>query len=163
MCVYRVSEMNGPHPSLIIGTTKNPATHPSMASYCGPLSSRVIKSIQGGMGGWRSKCKNCQLADQFPTSPSGGPSTATAHKSTIRVSKERQGRGSFQHYYKKNKFGGFAWLHLNWLYLSKMLFMTYEYTEYIPLINWNNIIQTEELYIYGNSTRPVFEFRIPTP
>lgn len=80
----------------------------SMASYCGPLSSRVIKSIQGGMGGWRSKCKNCQLADQFPTSPSGGPSTATAHKSTIRVSKERQGRGSFQHYYKKNKFGGFA-------------------------------------------------------
>lgn len=146
MCVYRGSaggaaEMNEPHPSLLghhsLTSDDIPRIHPSIhpspatvypqTTYRPVLSSPLDRHIASGGG--RSKCKNCQLADQFPSSPWGGPSTASAGAALSsmqqRISLSQSHRGLADGYKNPQQIWGFGWLHLNWLYLSKMLFMTH--------------------------------------
>lgn len=164
--------MNGPHPSLvhhslIIGTTKNPAIHPCPATvdlYRPVLSSQFSLRKQGRMAIKVQKLSISWSISNQPFRRSFNchcPQTTT----TIKVRKDQcRGSSSYKSILPEEQIWGDCLIALKLVVLVKdVIYDVYEYTEDIPLINWNNIIQTEELYIYGNSTRPLFEFRIPTP
>lgn len=82
--------------------------------------------------------KNCQLADQFRSIPSGGVVVLQLNLEILRRQHHRGGTSPSPPP-REEQIWGFAWLHLNWLYyLSKELFISH--TIFRLLINWNNII-----------------------
>lgn len=131
-----------PHSSIIHSSLVLPRIQPSIHGqllWTFIVPCYQVSSVQGSKGGWPSKCKNCQLADQFPTSPSGGPSIATAHKSTttIKVSKDQcRGSSSYNSILQEEQIWGDCLIALKLVVLVKdVIYDVYEYTEDIPLIN----------------------------
>lgn len=100
------------------------------------LISHVIKCCYGG--GQRTECKNCQLADQFSSIPSGGRSCDYHYRASL-VPKRILPTAikPLQRIFASKKYNLGVWLSaLQFVLVENVIYDT----QNIHLINWNNNI-----------------------
>lgn len=145
MCVYRgfaggAAEMNEPpHPSLLGHHSLtiddipriHPSTQPSPATVSPDLSSRVIKSSGQAhrIRGRTIKVQKLSISWSISEQPLRRSFNCFCWCCPVEYAAEdfalTESQRMADGYKNPQQIWGFGWLHLNWLYLSKMLFMTH--------------------------------------
>lgn len=115
--------------------TKNPSIHPPIPSYCvspDDLSSRVIKSSRQAhriIRGRTIKVQKLSISWSISEQPLRRSFNCFCWCCPVEYAAEdfalTESQRMADGHKNPQQIWGFGWLHLNWLYLSKMLFMTH--------------------------------------